>query len=156
MTSARLVALVVLLSSLLVFAQDKKPDTKSASSSEPAIKTTSPEPWRIYPDLTAKADVAPDSLSRLQNTRPQIGKKDPVASPDEHLTFPVVPGSPMTFRSPGQRADDDTCLKIRSYQVARDSKDSDSTHFVGYSTCQPSSRYQLRTTVGSEKPAATK
>ena len=36
--------------------------------------------------------------------------------------------------------------KIRSYVVARDSKDSDSTHPVSYSTCQPAKRYGLKTT----------
>lgn len=39
-----------------------------------------------------------------------------------------------------------TCYTIRGYVVARDSKDSDSTHPVSYSTCQPAARYQLRTT----------
>ncbi len=39
-----------------------------------------------------------------------------------------------------------TCYAIRSYVVARDSKDSDSTHMVKYSTCQPAARYQLKTT----------
>lgn len=43
-------------------------------------------------------------------------------------------------------SDDFVCLKIRSYVVARDSKDSDSVHPVKYSTCQPASRYQLKTT----------
>jgi hypothetical protein len=151
MTSARVVALLFLLSCVLVVAQDKKPDNKPAVSPNPATTATSPEPWRILPDLTAKADVAPDPLLRFQTARPQTQKKDPSANPGEHLTFPVVPGSAMSFRSPGQRADDNTCLKIRSYQVARDTKDTDSTHFVGYSTCQPSSRYQLRTTVGSDQ-----
>ena len=42
---------------------------------------------------------------------------------------------------------DVTCLTLRTYIVARDSKDSDSTHPVGYSTCQPSAQYQLKTTV---------
>jgi hypothetical protein len=37
------------------------------------------------------------------------------------------------------------CLKMRSYVVARDSKDSDSVHLVKYSTCQPASRYQVKT-----------
>lgn len=37
------------------------------------------------------------------------------------------------------------CYTIRSYVVARDSKDSDSTHFVRSSTCQPASRYRVRT-----------
>ena len=36
------------------------------------------------------------------------------------------------------------CLKIRSYVVARDSKDSESTHLVRSSTCQPASRYGLK------------
>ncbi len=39
---------------------------------------------------------------------------------------------------------DTTCFAIRSYVVARDSKDSDSTHPAGYSTCQPSNRYRVR------------
>jgi hypothetical protein len=42
--------------------------------------------------------------------------------------------------------EDRTCLTMRSYVVARDSKDSDSTHLVSYSTCQPGARYQVRTT----------
>jgi hypothetical protein len=43
---------------------------------------------------------------------------------------------------------DTTCYTIRSYVVARDSKDSDSTHMTGYSTCQPASRYRVKTIVG--------
>jgi hypothetical protein len=37
------------------------------------------------------------------------------------------------------------CFKMRSYVVARDSKDSDAVHLVRYSTCQPASRYQIKT-----------
>jgi hypothetical protein len=48
---------------------------------------------------------------------------------------------------------DQYCLKIRSYQMARDSKNSDYTHLVGYSTCLPASKYRLRTAVGSSQPA---
>jgi hypothetical protein len=39
---------------------------------------------------------------------------------------------------------DTTCYAIRSYVVARDAKDSDSTHPAGYSTCRPSDRYQVK------------
>jgi hypothetical protein len=46
----------------------------------------------------------------------------------------------------GMEGLDGTCYAIRSYVVARDSKDSDSTHPVSYSTCQPASRYRVRTT----------
>ena len=41
---------------------------------------------------------------------------------------------------------DATCFTMRSYVVARDSKDSDSTHSTGYSTCQPASNYRVKTT----------
>ena len=45
-----------------------------------------------------------------------------------------------------QREADTGCFTIRSYVVARDSKDSDSTHLVSYSTCVPSDRYHVKTT----------
>lgn len=60
---------------------------------------------------------------------------------------------PMTVSSYGQPGDDTVCLKIRSYVVARDDKDSDSVHPVGYSTCQPASRYRLRTTQIQSEPS---
>jgi hypothetical protein len=41
---------------------------------------------------------------------------------------------------------DSTCYTMRSYVVARDDRGSDSTHPVSYSTCQPGSRYGLKTT----------
>lgn len=43
---------------------------------------------------------------------------------------------------------DNVCYTMRSYIVARENRDSDSTKLVGYSTCQPSSKYELRITVG--------
>jgi hypothetical protein len=49
-------------------------------------------------------------------------------------------------------ATDSSCYAIRSYVVARDSKNSDSTHPVAYSTCQPASRYRLRTTLQVSNP----
>ena len=42
---------------------------------------------------------------------------------------------------------DRVCYTMRSYIVARENRDSDSTKLVGYSTCQPSSQYELRITV---------
>jgi hypothetical protein len=40
--------------------------------------------------------------------------------------------------------EDGVCYKLRSYKVARDDRNSDSTHPVGYSTCQRASRFQMR------------
>ena len=42
---------------------------------------------------------------------------------------------------------DSVCYTMRSYIVARENRNSDSTKLVGYSTCQPSSKYELRITV---------
>jgi hypothetical protein len=53
---------------------------------------------------------------------------------------------PMMVTSDKRPIDDTVCYKIRSYVVARDRKDSDSVHPVGYSTCQPASKYRLRVT----------
>jgi hypothetical protein len=39
-----------------------------------------------------------------------------------------------------------TCYMIRSYVVVRDSKDSDTTHPASHSTCQPATRYGVKTT----------
>jgi hypothetical protein len=46
---------------------------------------------------------------------------------------------------------DVTCLAIRSYRVTRDDPDSDSTRLVGYTTCQPSTRFQVKEAVESQK-----
>ncbi len=46
---------------------------------------------------------------------------------------------------------DNVCYTMRSYIVARENRDSDSTKLVGYSTCQPSSKYELRITVEDPK-----
>jgi hypothetical protein len=40
---------------------------------------------------------------------------------------------------------DTFCLKMRTYKVARDNPDSDATHLVGYSTCQPAARFRTYT-----------
>jgi len=62
-------------------------------------------------------------------------------------TFRLRQHDPVVILGPdGQLTDDTTCLYIRSYVFARDSKDSDSTHPVSYSTCQPASRYRVKTT----------
>ncbi len=70
-------------------------------------------------------------------------KVDPKAAPFkmESRLDPIVV-------TPEDLAGDGTlCYTIRSYVVARDSKDSDSVHPAGYSTCQPASRYRLKSAV---------
>jgi hypothetical protein len=47
--------------------------------------------------------------------------------------------------------DENTCYAIRTYRVARESPDSDSTRPAGYSTCQRATRFQLKETVDSRE-----
>ncbi|MGA8438186.1 MAG: hypothetical protein WB762_33190 [Candidatus Sulfotelmatobacter sp.] len=52
----------------------------------------------------------------------------------------------------GPLPDDTFCLTMRSYKVARDNPDSDATHPVGYSTCQPAARFRTHTIKGVMLP----
>jgi len=49
--------------------------------------------------------------------------------------------------------DEKTCYTIRAYRVVRESPDSDSTRPAGYSTCQPTTRFQLKDAVDSREIA---
>jgi hypothetical protein len=112
----------------------KKPDL--------GIKTTqSSDPWRIVPD-----DATPqDPLARiLSASTPYAINKD--RGFNLHLT-PPLEADKMAVWPDGEYGADSVCYTIRSYVVARDAKDSDSVHPVGYSTCQPATRYRLRTAV---------
>ena len=50
----------------------------------------------------------------------------------------------ITLLPDGEYTTDSICYAIRSYVVARDDKDSDSTHPVDSSTCQPASHYRVK------------
>ncbi len=52
--------------------------------------------------------------------------------------------APSQFRKRVAVQNDVTCLSIRSYRVTRDDPASDTTRLVGYSTCQPSTRFQVK------------
>jgi hypothetical protein len=48
--------------------------------------------------------------------------------------------------SPRESSRETVCFTMRSYLVARESRNSDSTHLVGYSTCHPAAGLELRST----------
>jgi hypothetical protein len=58
-----------------------------------------------------------------------------------------VPRNWLHNNSDWQSQADSVCLKMRTYKVARDGPRSDSTHPAGYSTCQPSARFQAHSIV---------
>jgi hypothetical protein len=146
MTLARFLAASFVLCSAIVFAQ-QKPNSPAVSTliadARQSASVASAEPWKFIPNQAANAvtDKAPNYL--------QIDKYKLVPSKKDARTLLLGPEADAGMILSGLSGDVDgvtTCLKIRSYVVARDSKDSDSTHPVSYSTCQPSSRYRVRTT----------
>jgi hypothetical protein len=152
MIRARLLAAALLLWSLPALTQDnqtgvagsKVSDLNIFNLSTPGARAATPsDPWKFSPSQLANAEVEKNPLDRLR-----IG---------EYKIFPLKAGADITILNvnpnpesgvlvnggSGQEADT-TCYAIRSYVVARDSKDSDSTHPAGYSTCRPSDRYQVK------------
>ena len=162
MTLARLLAAALLLCSLSAFAQDQQAQKYLPSISPcwgiwngcPApgnlrkfhlfffesgrlSSATASEPWRIFPDAPA---LTPGQ-TRLDQTPLDQLKLDLRARESlESQLDRLVEAGP-------------TCYAIRSYVVARDSKDSDSTHPAGYSTCQPATRYGVKTIQVQPDPA---
>ena len=127
MSYTRLLLVALWFCSLPAFSQDHSLIAENAGSNVqriPDLRTppaaTPSEPWRILPK--------PDS-DRNQGflITPDPGPEGMIVSPDG----PLAVGT--------------TCYNIRSYVVSRDSKDSDSVHPVGYSTCIPANRYRLKT-----------
>jgi len=145
MTLTRLFAAALVVCSTLVFAQTKTDSiavSDQASAGQPATAASS-EPWKFIPNQPSDAAASKDPLSRFQVDQYKLPRNDgacigrcPRAAADADMVLSGFAGE----------QDANTCLKIRSYVVARDSKNSDSTHPVSYSTCQPAKRYGLRTT----------
>jgi hypothetical protein len=147
MTLARLLAAALLICCLPAFAQDQQPrklpvigGPYSGSIIPPvsdfgAAGTTPSEPWKIIPNRPADLGSGHNPLDRMRLDQ-------------RHFQQGMVDASTRTFNlkdpSEGQLDADTTCYTIRSYVVARDSKDSDSTHPAGYSTCRPSDRYHVK------------
>jgi|SRR5579862_235822 len=120
--------------------------------------------------LTALLLSALPAFTQEQLAMPAHTSNDPNSS-SENARWKIIPNPPLTFDSPdhiridqfrldnsrkatrtlrldsnGSLDTDVTCYTMRSYVVARDSKDSDSTHPINYSTCQPASKYRVKTT----------
>jgi hypothetical protein len=132
MTLARLLAAAFMLCSLSVFAQDQQMQKLPSTASPYFTSAPAPsEPWSI----TANSGQDFNSQNRILN-----GLQSYVRT---------IPGMPLQFPRTTvlQSQEDLTCYTIRSMKVARDNKDSDATHLVGSSTCQPANRYQMKSAV---------
>ncbi|MFZ0535613.1 MAG: hypothetical protein WAM47_02065, partial [Candidatus Sulfotelmatobacter sp.] len=63
-----------------------------------------------------------------------------------------VPHTWLHNDSDWQLRTDNTCLKLRTYKVARDGPRTDSTHFTGYTTCTPAARFQTHSIIYTVPP----
>ena len=145
MTPSRLlVVTAVFACSACLFAQENQANASllQGNALSPQKATI---PMQVDPLGTAQA-VPQDPLARLLSEDLQIKnlqiKNNDGKSPNV-LLLPA-PNDQRFVISPDSLPGDEVCLKIRSYLMKRDSKDSDSTHLAGYSTCQKAGKYQLR------------
>ncbi len=149
MTLAHLLAAALLLCSLPAFAQDQRPSHQGALSGDASFFLKSDtaaapeEPWRIIPSQPTDVSTG-NPLDRLQVDKYKVFP--PNSDGHTRLLSPDADGGIFLSAFDGQPDAATTCFKIRSYVVARDSKHSDSTHPVSYSTCQPAARYHVKTT----------
>lgn len=151
MSSARLlVPLFFLACSLFATGQSQPTATPLSKNSYqrnastfPALQAkaaTPSEPWRIIPQ---KSTAPQNPMNWIMETPSSNFKID------NGSALRILPKSEtdhIAISLEGNSADA-SCFAIRSYVVARDSNDSEATHPVAYSTCQPASRYRLRQTV---------
>jgi len=147
MTGIRLLIAISLVCSASAFAQvktDPAIPSNNAAYTGKSLTASNAEPWKILPQSPA--------ASSLPTTSSAPSPMDRLADPflltwNDGLT--VLNGNVDPRMVVSQRAigDDSYCLKIRSYVVKRDSKDSDAVHPAGYTTCVPASRFRLRTTL---------
>jgi len=152
MTLTRLFAAALLVCSALAFAQTKTDSlavSDQASANQPATAASS-EPWKFIPNQLADVSSAKHPLDRLQVDNYKVLRSN--TNTRTLLVGPEADTGILLSGLDGLLGADTTCFKIRSYVVARDSKDSDSTHPVSYSTCQPASRYRVRTTEMHSEP----
>ena len=129
----RLLSAAFLLSSLFALAQEHTSPT-SQPLITPRFEFKAPaanaaEPWRIIPRQWQSSGSNSEEAS--------LGGLPGIAlGPHGHATRRAT-----VLTGP----DDDVCYTMRTYVVARDSKDSDSTHHVRATTCLPGSRLRLKT-----------
>lgn len=145
MPLARLLTALLLVCSAAAFAQGQ---SEPYTGSTQAPEVTPSEPWRIIPDEPADGGTGRNPLERLRTDQYKVFR----FKPDGRTRILILDADTVASLE-GQPVTDSICYSIRSYVVARDHKDSDSTHPVGSSTCQPASRYHVRNAQG--EPASS-
>jgi len=143
MASARLLLAVLLFCSLSAFTQAQQAESSPSPGNIPRMpkvetaQAISSEPSRIASKLQSSPELNPEWL------------QDPRANHKiRYEGYEIVQGKGVTrYLLPDSQtgpAEGKLCYTIRGYMVARDEKDSDSTHPVRSSTCQPADRFHVK------------
>jgi len=154
MISARLLTVVLLASCSFAVAQDRTNSSNRLPQDSAGIVPFS----EVLSGFTATPanpfsrfrDAAADSQSSRQSDEQLLARaqREFARSLAGHHFDPNNQHPWITISPDGKilaSGVDDICFTVRSYVVARDSKDSDSVHPVSSSTCQMGSRYRLKT-----------
>ena len=145
MSLARLLAVALLVCSTLAFAQKQSNSVVSeAQASKANGPGTTSDPWKFIPNPSVDTSFGLAPVDRAQIDQLKVEQFS--IESKGHPSKLEAQADPLVLEPTRELATDATCFAIRSYVVARDDKNSDSTHPVAYSTCQPASRYRLRTT----------
>jgi hypothetical protein len=157
MTLARFLAAALLFWSVSCFAQDRQPigdlpafhQVQSVPVFGSAAAAPS-APWRLAPNDPQHVGAS----TPLEHTQ-QFPKQEFKSELARHVSTAPLGAEAQLMASPRQFVigpdgvlSDSICYTIRSYVVARDAKGSDATHLVRSSTCQPASRFHVRTAQG--------
>jgi hypothetical protein len=154
MPFVRILGAALVLFSLPAFTQDNGgflPSNRDFSNVPHFALTATPsEPWRIIPKQPLNTNSARPPLDRILSSKDKddltheapvrLQASIPLDQNSQMLMVKVLPDEQI----PTANLEDKTCYAIHSYVVARDDKDSDSTHAVSSSTCQPARHYGLR------------
>lgn len=143
MSGIRLLIAISLVCSASTFAQTQNNRTSPSNDAALNLLTAAnSEPRKILSELPASSSGMTTSPAKS----PIDDLKDPFllnGNPSGPLLNGTIdPNMAVRYSVAGG---DSYCLNIRSYVVARDSKNSDSVHLVGSTTCVPASRFRLRT-----------
>jgi len=119
--------------------QARTPMTPKSDSVTTAHVATHPELLESVPQASRSASIPVErsQASHSEHWLTPEGLERADSAPNFLTGRPSVPGT-LSY--------DSVCFSMRSYKVAKDSKDSDAVHPVGYTTCQPGRRFGLKTT----------
>ncbi len=96
--------------------------------------------------LQPQLKLPTDSADRIHVDQFHLPATALLSSPSgDPLQTSTGPAYRFLRQEPQSEDSSTVCYSMRSYRVVRDDPDSDSTRLAGYSTCQRSNRFQVKT-----------